>query len=118
MMQRCYKTYAPNYKWYGGRGIYVAKRWHSFEKFYADMGEPPYGHTLDRKRTNGPYSKKNCRWATRAIQARNTRRNVHVTHNGRTLTVTDWARELNRSPDFVAKRLRRGWTPERAITTA
>ncbi len=115
MMQRCYKPYAPNYKYYGGRGITVCKRWHKFENFYADMGDAPPGLSLDREKVNEPYSKNNCRWATREEQARNRRDNVNLTHLGRTQTQTEWERELGFGKDGIGKRLRRGWPVERAF---
>lgn len=61
-------------KYYGGRGIKVCKRWAKFENFFADMGERPSPkHSIERKRGNGPYSKRNCIWATPAQQAKNKR---------------------------------------------
>lgn len=73
MMQRCYNPRTNNWKDYGGRGIKVCYRWHRFENFYADMGDPPVGLTLDRKDNNKGYSKGNCRWASRSVQSRNRR---------------------------------------------
>ncbi len=115
MMQRCYKEYAPNYKWYGGSGVTVDPAWHSFEQFYADMGDPPPGMTLERKRHDGPYSMENCRWATRQEQAENKRNSVHITYRGETKTLTAWERELGVRKDFFGKRLRRGLSVEQAF---
>jgi hypothetical protein len=115
MHDRCYLRSAPNYLWYGGRGIRVVDRWHEFENFLADMGERPKGMSIDRIDSNGDYGPENCRWATKAEQSRNTRRNRFVTHEGRTQTVTDWERELGVNSDTIGKRLRKGWSVERAI---
>jgi hypothetical protein len=74
IMSRCYNKNVYCYKHYGGRGISVDKRWHKFENFYNDMGEPPTRkHEIDRIDNNGDYKKGNCRWVTRTKNAQNTR---------------------------------------------
>ena len=75
MRSRCYNSKRLDFKNYGGRGITVCTEWkESFEAFYAAMGDPPEGTSLDRIDNEGNYEPGNCRWATRAQQQSNTRR--------------------------------------------
>lgn len=112
---RCHTPTDSHYPDYGGRGIIVCERWrHSFENFYADMGERPSGMTLDRyPDVNGPYSLSNCRWATHVQQSNNKRTNQYVTRNGRTQTITEWAREFGVRDTLAFKRRKAGWPEER-----
>lgn len=84
MIDRC-----KRHKSYVGRGITVCKRWHLFENFLADMGDPPDGLTLERIRNNGGYKPSNCKWATSLEQARNQRRTWFVNINGVEYTLAE-----------------------------
>lgn len=117
MISRCYSQGSFSYKDYGAKGIRVCRRWlHSFENFLADMGHRPPGLSLERRNFRLGYSKRNCRWAGRMEQANNTSRNVRKTFNGRTMTLSQWARELSISPSGLTQRFAHGWSTKRALT--
>lgn len=120
MMRRCYKPADSFFADYGGRGIKVCNRWHSFVNFLTDMGpKPSTGHSIDRyPDKDGNYTPGNCRWATMKQQARNTRRNRLVTYKGRTQCVAAWGEELGISERLLRQRLfKLGWNVEKAFTT-
>jgi hypothetical protein len=75
MKSRCTNLKNKDYKYYGGRGITVCKRWiNSFENFLADLGRAPSPkYSIDRINVNGNYTPKNCRWATQSAQMQNAR---------------------------------------------
>lgn len=118
MHSRCTNSKTPQYAGYGGRGIHVCKRWAKFENFYADMGDPPAGCSIERKNNNGMYSPKNCVWATAAEQHKNRRNSRNITFGGVTDTLAAHARRVGLRYDTVYYRIfKRGWAVDIALAT-
>jgi hypothetical protein len=118
MNQRCTNPRSQRYDRYGARGIRVCEAWaRSFEAFLADMGRRPSdGHSLDRIDNDGNYEPGNCRWATKAEQNRNRSDNVILEHDGRRMTVAEWAREIGVNHRTLAGRIESGMPTSEAIT--
>lgn len=119
MRARCYIPSATGYSDYGGRGITVCQRWlASFDNFLSDMGEMPTPrHTIDRVNNDGNYEPNNCVWATKKEQLQNTRRSHKLTHNGETLTLSQWQDRTGISQKTIISRINKyGWSSEMALT--
>ena len=115
MKYRCYTKSNPSYSNYGGRGISVCDRWKSFENFLIDMGEKPYGTSLDRINSNENYSPENCRWANVEIQQNNRSNNNRQIVDGILMGVSQCSRIYNISRSTIASRmLRNGMTLQEA----
>ena len=117
MISRCTNANNKDFKHYGGRGITVCDTWKVFDRFLADMGERPDGTSLDRIDNTLGYFAENCRWATRSQQARNTRSNRLITHNGVTATAAEWVETTNTGKSAMYNRIRAGWTDSEIINT-
>jgi hypothetical protein len=118
MKRRCFNPKAAQYRHYGGRGIDVCERWLVFENFYADMGDPPLGCSIDRVDNDGNYGPGNCRWADRQQQNKNKRQTRLVTLNGVTKCLKDWCRDLGVPYERILHRINDGgWPIERALLT-
>ena len=114
---RCRNPNEPAYPNYGGRGIDVCERWNSFEAFYADMGDPLPGQTIERVDNNKGYSPDNCIWADRITQARN-RRNARIIElGGKRLSVPEWAELMGLPARTIRVRLSAGWPEDEAVMT-
>jgi hypothetical protein len=76
---RCENSAHPSYENYGGRGIKF--RFTSFDEFLAEIGPRPAGtddkgkalYSVDRINNDGHYEPRNLRWATKPVQAKNSR---------------------------------------------
>lgn len=119
MLSRCNNPSSTSYPRYGGLGVEVCERWHSFENFYADMGDKPEGMSIERKENSKGYYKENCKWATPVEQAKNRRSTTYVRVHGRILSFADAVRRFGAVSYHVAKNRvnRDGWSAARAITT-
>lgn len=119
---RCTDKSKKDYPRYGGRGIRCI--WDNYLDFKKDMYESYLEHKKNNKTTqveridnNGHYCKENCRWATFQEQQKNKSSNRYITHNGKTLTIADWAREINISRQSIRYRLENGWDVKSIINT-
>lgn len=117
MVQRTTNKNHPRYSDYGGRGIHVCKRWLKFENFLADMGVMPAKHSIERVDVNKGYFKANCIWLPKVDQVRNRRCNKYVTANGKSLSLPDWAKELNVPLSSLKWRYQQGWPDPKIINT-
>ena len=91
----------------------VCRKWMQFEAFYRDMGDRPDGKCLRRKNTSRRHSPSNSYWGDRP---KTTPRRLY-TYAGRTMGLSEWARELGISKQALNQRLAAGWSVEDALTT-
>ena len=118
MKQRCTNPKQPGWHRYGAIGITVCDRWNTFINFFHDMGERPDGLSLDRIDNTKGYFPGNCRWTDARTQSNNMVSNVHVTYNGKTRTLAEWARHLGMKKTTLQTRIStRKWSIKRAIET-
>jgi hypothetical protein len=109
MRARCNNPNNTDYKNYGARGIKVCDKWmQGFDAFFADMGPCPHGYTIDRIDNDGDYSPENCRWADRQTQTNNRRNMKFYEHDGKRMTIGQWAKHLKIGYITIQRRLAGG----------
>ena len=119
MNRRCASPREKSYRNYGGRGITVCDSWKNnflaFEEWALENG---YSDTLtlDRIDVNGDYCPENCRWLSRKMQNRNTRKTHYLTYEGVTKPIIDWAEAYHVPYGTLIARLGMGWTVKDALT--
>lgn len=119
MMTRCYNEKHKEFVNYGGRGIKVFDKWHTFAGFFEDMGlRPSPTHSIDRfPNQDGGYEPCNCRWATKKEQARNRKTNRFLTFNGETKLLVEWSELLGIPFDVIFSRIKSGKSVEESLST-
>jgi hypothetical protein len=122
MKSRCYNPRVGCYPYYGGRGIRVCEQWlDNFENFLADVGPRPSPlHSIDRfPNGDGNYEPENVRWATKAEQTNNVRRNTKVFYLGAERNLVDAIRLAGNKIglDVARKRIKAGWPAKAAVET-
>lgn len=117
---RCTNPRNASWEYYGGRGITLYPAWHTFENFYADVGDRPEGYqSIDRIDNNKGYEPGNWRWSTAMEQSRNKRTNVRVSHNGTNICLKDAATLVGIPYHTVYARLSRGgWSISQALESS
>lgn len=114
MKSRCYNPKNSSYKDYGQRGIIICDEWLDktvgFENFAKWANENNYSDELsiDRIDVNGNYEPNNCKWSTPSEQSKNKRNNKYLTYKGKTMTITDWAKEIGCAWNTIYYRMLRG----------
>lgn len=118
MKSRCYNK---NHKWYGrygGRGIKICDEWiNDFAAFreWAISNGYKDDLSIDRIDNDKGYSPENCRWTNQEEQCSNTSRNRILTLNGKSQTMSQWAREIGVQPYEIYRRIERGMSTEEAL---
>lgn len=116
MKRRCYYEKDNRFSEYGGRGIVVCDRWkYSYENFLEDMGLPNDNDSIERIDVNGNYEPLNCKWIPISEQSSNRRNNRNITAFGKTMILTEWAKETGIKRETIARRLNAGWSAEKAL---
>lgn len=104
---------------YMERGITVCDEWREYQNFSKWAKENGYSEelSLDRINNDGNYEPNNCRWVDMKTQGNNRSTNNNIEFDGKTQTLTQWAEELGINKSTLSKRIHRGWSVERALTT-
>lgn len=116
---RCLNPNDHGFHYYGGRGITICDEWRdSFQAFFDHVGPRPSPlHSIDRKDNNGNYEPGNVWWATFTEQNRNNRNTRLITFRGETRCIAEWGKIFGGERTLVYRRLSRGWSIEKAMTT-
>lgn len=111
IIARCYNKNNQEYHRYGGRGIVVCEDWrNSSEPFIAWGLANGYkrGLSIDRINNDGNYSPGNCTFITRGENAKKKCSSKYLTANGKTMTLCEWSRYLNRNIGYLGYWMRKG----------
>lgn len=120
MKRRCNDPNNKRYAQYGGRGIKVCPEWeHDYPAFRTWAMSAGYRDdlTIDRIDVDKGYSPENCRWATQNEQMNNMTKNRMISYCGKTMSMSMWAKALGLSYGTMNRRIQRGWSMERIVTT-
>lgn len=121
--RRCFNKNDKFYKYYGGRGITICKKWldskTGFIDFYNWSMKNGYkdGLTIDRIDVNGNYEPDNCRWVTMEVQVNNRRNTIYLQYKGIKHSLSEWCKITNLSRSTILHRLERGWSIEKTLST-
>lgn len=115
MMDRCFNENSHAYHRYGGRGISVCFNWLHFSGFYEDMGDRPFGKSIERLDNNKGYYKENCIWAKMKKQCRNRECTIKVKYKGEQISLSKICAILDIKYQTAYARLRKGESIESVL---
>lgn len=119
MMTRCNNPKNNNFLRYGAKGIKVSKEWEKFVNFWSDMENTYFdGASLERIDNKLGYSKENCKWITKAEQAKNKSTVDIYEYNGEKLCSMDWDKKMGFRLGTINHRIKTNkWSFEKALLT-
>jgi hypothetical protein len=104
MRNRVLYDSSPAHKFYKEKEITICARWvDNFDAFVEDMGERPWGTTLDRIDGSKGYFPDNCRWASHREQQNNKITLTKVEKDGEIKTIGEWAFILDLTSTELSK---------------
>ncbi len=110
MIERCINKNDSAYKYYGGRGISVCKKWLDFIGFKDDMYKSYLKHkennkstTIERIDVNGNYCKENCKWIINEEQGKNKTNTVYINNK----TISEWSKITGLKYSTIYRRYRK-----------
>ena len=115
MVRRCTSPTHKSFDHYGARGITVCERWRKFENFFADMGECPAGHSIERRDNDRGYEPSNCYWMLRGKQSQNRTVTIRVEIGSERLCLAEAARRAGVKYGTAWWRIQHGWPVGRAL---
>ncbi len=118
MKDRCNNKNNQFYKNYGKRGIKVCEDWSTnFMNFYNWAINNGYTSrlTIDRIDVNGNYEPNNCRWATRKIQANNTRVTRKIVIYGEKKSAYEFEKQYGIKAHTLIDRYNKGYRDDKLI---
>lgn len=115
------KSYKAMLRRKSKHGAKVSQRWLGqigYDNFVRDMGLRPAGTVLDRKKINGWYSRRNCRWASYKLSTENRTNTVwlRVPGFGKRKRVKEWSELTGLPEQRIYSRLAMGWSPADIIS--
>lgn len=118
MKDRCFNPNNSRYAHYGLRGISVCDEWRNDYASFRDWAKAngySEGLSIDRMDNNGDYAPYNCRWVNSTVQNNNFSRNRLVSHNGLTLSISQWSKKIGVNRNTIDYRLKSGMSPSQAL---
>lgn len=94
IIRRCESTTRFAHEYYHDKGITICEEWRNdFLAFYNWAMNNGYSDnlTIDRIDTDKNYEPNNCCWVTMKVQGNNKSNNIHISYNGETHTLSEWA---------------------------